>query len=231
MDSRRRPRRRQAAPSARIEAFLEMMAAERGASPHTLAAYAKDLADLAAFLASEDVAVESAIPAQLGDYFAALARTGMTPATTARRLSSLRQFYRYLCGEGWRADDPTTVLAAPRRARRLPHVLAVAEVERLIAAAGEIKGPEGARLVCLLELLYAAGLRVSELVSLPLAAFSRTRKLVLVRGKGAKERLVPLGGPARAALARYLRVRERFVPKAAGGAARFLSRRGDETGI
>ncbi len=198
-----------------VEAFLEMLAAERGAAKLTLAAYANDLTDLAAFLAARGVALERADAAALHDYLAAAATRRLAPRTLARRLSAIRQFYRFLLSDGARGDDPTAGLDAPRLGRPLPKILSEAEVERLIEAAAAWPGEEGVRLRCILELLYATGLRVSELVGLPFAAAQRDPRFLLVRGKGGKERVVPLSAPARQALAEYLACRERFLPEGA----------------
>jgi integrase/recombinase XerD len=207
-----RPRR--AAPwSRRIEAFLEMLAAERGAARLTLAAYRNDLGDLAGFLAGSGLAVEAADAAALHDYLGAAATRRLAPRTLARRLSAMRQFYRFLVSDGSRTDDPTAGIDAPHLGRPLPKILSESEVAALIAAA-EARGDEdGVRLRCLLELLYATGLRVSELVSLPLAGAQRDPRFLLVRGKGGKERVVPLSDPARRALAAYLIERSRFLPQ------------------
>jgi integrase/recombinase XerD len=205
------PRADRAPLSPQVEAFLEMLAAERGAARLTLAAYRGDLQDVAAFLLPAGVALEAAKTEDLRRYLAALEKSGMKPRTAARRLSALRQFYRFLVLEALRADDPTAVLDAPRLGRPLPKLLAEAEATALVEAATAWPGPEGKRLLCLVELLYGAGLRVSELVGLPLAAAQRNPRFLVVRGKGDKERLVPLGEPARAALAAYLEVRPRFV--------------------
>jgi integrase/recombinase XerD len=192
---------------ARIEAFLEMMAVERDASPHTLAAYGRDLADAAAGLAgaggllgADREAVEA--------WFADLSRRGLSAATASRRRSALRQFYRFALAEGWLADDPSRRLDAPRRGRPLPKVLSREEVEALIAAAAARDGAAGLRLLCLVELTYAAGLRVSELLALPVAAARRDPAFLVVKGKGGKERLAPLNGPARVALAAWLTARD-----------------------
>jgi integrase/recombinase XerD len=192
-----------------VEAFLEMMAAERGAAARTLAAYRADLDDFAAFLGGAPI--EAADAETLRRYLARLDAAGMAPRTAARRLSALRQFHRFLFAEGVRTDDPTSTLDSPRLGRKLPKVLAPAEVEALIAAAAGRGEPERSRLLCLLELLYGAGLRVSELVALPFAAATRDARFLIVRGKGGKERLVPLSPPAQAALAAW---------KAARGEAR-----------
>jgi integrase/recombinase XerD len=212
-------RRNAASASRHVEAFLEMLAAERGAAKLTIVAYRNDLDDFAAFLAGAGIAVEGADAAALRRYLARLAGAGMAPRTSARRLSALRQFHKFLFAEGVRGDDPTAQLDSPRLGRVLPKILAEAEIEALIEAARRMAGAEGKRLVCFVELLYATGLRVSELVALPLARL-REERFLLVVGKGGKERLVPLSAPARAALVDYAAVRGEFL--AAGGISRFL---------
>jgi integrase/recombinase XerD len=204
--------------SRHVEAFLEMLAAERGAAALTRSAYRGDLRDVARFLGA--TAIESAQTGDLRRYLAALAKAGLAPRSAARRLSALRQFYRFLVLEGRRRDDPTLALDAPRLGRALPKLVSAEEASALIDAARRKPGPEGLRLLCLLELLYGAGLRVSEVVGLPLAATRGDPRFLVVRGKGEKERLVPVGEPARAALAAYLAVRGAFL--AHGRSARFL---------
>jgi integrase/recombinase XerD len=206
------------------EAFLEMLSAERGASTNTLAAYRRDLEQFAAFLAGRGAEAASADSQAIRDYLASLAGRGLSAATGARRLSSLRQFYRFLFDEGVRGDDPSAAIDSPRRARPLPKVLSEHEVEGLLDAARTREGPEGIRLVALMEVLYATGLRVSELVGLPLSALAGDPRLLLVRGKGDKERLVPLGEPAKAALATYRETRDRFLPEGESSKWLFPSR-------
>jgi integrase/recombinase XerD len=210
----------------RIEAFLEMLAAERGAARNTTDSYKRDLADVEAFLARQDRGIEAATTDDLRDYLAALAAGGATSSTAARRLSALRQFFRFLYAEGIRSDDPTATIASPRRGRPLPKLLTEEEVSRLLERARAKRGPEGLRLTALLETLYATGLRVSELVSLPLSAIARDPRCIFVRGKGGKERLVPLSDPAREALAAYREVREQFCRNGAESAYVFPSRGG-----
>ena len=190
-----------------------MLAAERGAARLTLAAYRNDLGALAGFLAGRGLAVEAADAAALQAYVGDAATRRLSPRTLARRLSAMRQFYRFLVSDGARADDPTAVLDTPRLGRPLPKILSESEVAALIAAAEARDDDEGVRLRCLLELLYATGLRVSELVCLPLAAAQRDPRVLLVRGKGGKERIVPLSEPARRALAAYLAERRRLPPR------------------
>jgi integrase/recombinase XerD len=204
----------------RIEAFLETLAAERGAARLTLSAYRADLEDLAAFLAARGAALQSADAAVLRDYLGAITARCLAPRTMARRLSAMRQFFRFLISDGSRADDPTANLDPPRLGRPLPKILSRSEVETLIAAASEWPGEEGVRLRCIVELLYATGLRVSELIALPLAALRRDPRFLVVRGKGGKERIVPLSEPARRALAEYVECRAGFVPQADAGSAK-----------
>jgi len=186
-----------------VESFLEMLVAERGAAANTREAYGRDLTDFAGFLARRGRAVHQADAADLRAYLGQLNDAGMAPRTAARRLSTLRQFHRFLFGEGLRADDPTAGLDSPRQGRALPKVLSETEVEALLAAARARPGAAGTRLVALLELLYATGLRVSELVELPAAAAARDPRVLIVTGKGGKERMVPLSEPARDALKHY----------------------------
>ncbi len=186
-----------------VESFLEMLAAERGAAANTREAYGRDLTDFAGFLARRGRAAHQAGAADLRAYLGQLNDAGLAPRTAARRLSTLRQFHRFLFGEGLRADDPTAGLDSPRQGRALPKVLSETEVEALLAAARARPGAAGARLVALLELLYATGLRISELVALPAAAAARDPRVLIVKGKGGKERMVPLSEPARDALKRY----------------------------
>lgn len=211
----------------RIEAFLEAQAAELGAALNTRLAYGRDLRDFAAWLASRGVALEAAARGDVEAYLVAAEAAGLARATRARRLASIRQFFRFAFEEGWRPDNPAILIKGPSRLRRLPGTLTEAEVERLIAAAGETGRTGGERLrnTCLMEILYATGLRVSELVSLPAAALRGAPRVVLVRGKGGKERLVPLSEPARAAAAAWLaHLDTTRDPRhgAGGGASRFL---------
>jgi integrase/recombinase XerD len=194
-----------------IRLYLDMLAAERGAGANTLGSYARDLEDLAAFLKGKRRAVATARTADLRAYIEDLSRRGLRAATAARRLSAIRQLYRFLYAEGHRTDDPAAVLEGPKLQRALPKILSVAEVDRLLAAASrcDAGAPPAirlrmARLACLLEILYATGLRVSELVALPITAARRDARVIVVRGKGNKERLVPLNDAARRATANYL---------------------------
>jgi integrase/recombinase XerD len=195
------------------EAFLEMMAAERGASPNTLRAYARDVEDVTRFLAARRRDPASATPEDVEAYFADMGARGLSAATAARRRSAVRQFYRFVLGERWRADDPTRRVEAPKLGRPLPKILSREEVDGLIAAAAARDGAAGARLGAMVEILYASGLRISELVALPLAALAGDPAFVMVRGKGGKERLAPLNDAARTAIKAYLTVRDIFLGK------------------
>lgn len=191
--------------AALIEAFLEMLSAERGARANTLDAYGRDLEDARAEVRG---GLRAAGADAIEAYIAGLSKRGLSPATTRRRISALRQFYRFLLSDNVRTDDPTSRLDAPKRARTLPKTLSTAEIERLIAAA------ETARDKVLIELLYGAGLRVSELVSLPLRAAPKPgQEHMIIEGKGGKERLVALGRPALAALALHLETRATALPR------------------
>ena len=195
-----------------IEAFLDMMGAERGASVNTLSAYRRDLLDFAAACAAS---LKQAGREDVKRYLAGLSRSGMAGSTQARKLSALRQFFGFLYADGLRPDDPTTAIEAPRRNRPLPKTLSRDDLDKLSEAAKKRAGEseEGVRLNCIVEMLYASGLRVTELVSLPLAAARNREGVLLVKGKGGKERLAPLNHAARAAIAEYLAVRERFLPR------------------
>lgn len=194
-----------------IALYLNMLAAERAAGANTLSAYGSDLADFAAYLSGARSSIARASTADLRAYLGALSRRGLRPASVARRLSAIRQLYRFLYTEGRRPDDPAAGLEGPKRGRPLPKTLTLAEVEQLLraAAAADAAAPlpvrlRAARLACFVEMLYATGLRVSELVALPASAARRDARLIVVRGKGNKERLVPLNEAARRATGQYL---------------------------
>ena len=187
-----------------IESFLEMMSAERGASLNTIEAYRRDLEDANTVLAG---GLATASDADLRAYLAHLAATGLKASSQARRVAALRQFFGFLYAEGLRGDDPTGLIERPRSSRPLPRVLSVAEVDRLLElAATEAKSGrmESLRLHALVELLYATGLRVSELVGLPVAALPQGKRFFMVRGKGGRERMVPLSAAADRAVSRWL---------------------------
>jgi integrase/recombinase XerD len=196
-----------------VDAFLEMMAVERAAARNTLTAYGKDLADAAAFLKARGRDLSNASAEDIEAWFAGLGAAGLAPATAARRRSSIRQFYRFVLGEGWRTDDPSRRVEAPRQGRPLPKVLSRDEVERLIAAAAAKDGGQGLRLAALVELTYASGMRVSEVMGLPLTALARDPAYLIVKGKGGKERLAPLNDAARMAVKAWLAVRKAFLPR------------------
>ncbi|MCC6720477.1 MAG: tyrosine recombinase [Acetobacteraceae bacterium] len=184
-----------------IDAFLEMLAAERGAARNTLLAYGADLADFAGFAAARGVGAAEGDEALLRDWLVAQSTAGLSARTAARRLSALRQFHRFLLREGVREDDPSQLLDAPKLAPALPKYLTEAEVDALLAATRGLKPAQGLLAAAALEILYATGLRVSEVLALPRGALSADRQVVLVRGKGGRERVVPLSDAARQAAA------------------------------
>jgi integrase/recombinase XerD len=203
---------RKSPPDERLIAlFLDMLAAERGAGANTLSAYAHDLGDLAHHLARVKRSIVGATTDDLRGYLGALAKRGLKPSSVARRLSALRQLYRFLYAEGHRTTDPAAVLEGPRRGRALPKVLSVQDVDRLLACAhasardntAPTRRLRALRLVCLMEVLYASGLRVSELIALPASATRQDARMLVIRGKGDRERLVPLNSSARAAMQDY----------------------------
>lgn len=189
-----------------LERFLEAIQAERDAARNTALSYARDLTDFSGFLAGRDRDLSTADRADIEAYLVDQADRGMADSTRARRLSAIRQLYRFAFLEGWRDDDPAALIRGPKRRRALPASLAESEVDRLLDAATAFGRTEADRLrdTCLMQLLYATGLRVSELVSLPAAAARGDPRMILVRGKGGRERMVPLSPPARAALATWL---------------------------
>ncbi|MGI9481020.1 MAG: site-specific tyrosine recombinase XerD [Hyphomicrobiales bacterium] len=195
-----------------IESFLEMLAAERGASENTLQAYTRDLSDYAGFLnASRSSTLRTASPDDVRGYLSALDAQGMAASTAARRLSAVRQLHKFLFAEGVREDNPATSIDSPRQGRPLPKTLSEADVSSLLDQANAETtrpAPGGSvlrahRMACLLELLYATGLRVSELVSLKLSAVEADESVMTIRGKGGRERMVPLSRAARAAVSAY----------------------------
>lgn len=203
------------------ESFLEMMTVERGASRHTIDAYRRDLDDYQRFLKRGDTNSTSSDTAVIRAFLTSLASAGLAASTQARKLSAIRQFHRFLFLENHRLDDPTQTLESPKQPRALPKVLQGHEINALIDAARVKPGAEGMRLVACLELLYATGMRVSELLTLPLSALAPDRRSVIVFGKGSKERMVPIGRSACEALLDYLAVREGFLKKRTRG-SRFL---------
>src|SRR5277367_3125756 len=197
--------------------FLDMLAAEQGAGPNTLDAYRRDLTDFSEFLARNGLGFAGAETQALRDYLADLDGRGFKSSSVARRLSAMRHLFRFLLNERIRSDDPAAILSGPKRGRGLPKVLSISDVDRLLARAKAFTEEAEAspqqrlraiRLYCLLEVLYATGLRVSELVALPLSAARSDARMIVVRGKGNKERLVPLNEASRRAMADYLAAME-----------------------
>lgn len=204
-----------------VDAFLDMLTSERGAAMNTRQAYWRDLADVSLYLRKERSSdIDKATTEDLKAYLEDLANKTHTKGqnksqiavrTVARRLSAMRQFYRYLTSENKRQDDPTTTIESPKQGRTLPKTLSEEEVSQLIKTAGQGGGADSIRLVCLLEMLYATGLRVSELVGLPMAAVSENKEYLMVEGKGGRERMIPLSEPAQKAVKDYLSVRQQFI--------------------
>src|SRR6201992_2689124 len=197
--------------------FLNMLAAEQGAGDNTLDAYRRDLTDFSEFLGPVGQSFATAETQTLRDYLADLDTRGFKSSSVARRLSAMRHLFRFLLNERIRTDDPAAILSGPKRGRGLPKVLSISDVDRLLTRAKALAEEAGTspqerlramRLYCLLELLYATGLRVSELVALPLSASRSDARMIVVRGKGNKERLVPLNEASRQAMADYLAARE-----------------------
>ena len=200
-----------------ISLFLDMLAAEQGAGDNTLQAYRRDLEDLSAFLARSRDNFASVQTERLRDYLGDLDTRGFKSSSVARRLSAMRHLFRFLLSERIRAEDPAAILSGPKRGRGLPKVLSITDVDRMLTRAKELsQAPDasasqrlrGLRLYCLLEVLYATGLRVSELVSLPRSAARNDARMIVVRGKGSKERLVPLNDASRRAMSDYLAATE-----------------------
>ncbi|MHA1524220.1 MAG: site-specific tyrosine recombinase XerD [Alphaproteobacteria bacterium] len=196
-----------------VEMFIEMMAVERGAAANTLGAYQRDLDDYTAYATGRGATLQNLDAAQVTGFLGVLSRGGASPATAARKLSAIRQFHRFLVAEGLASDDPTSTVARPRLGRPLPKVMSEAAVEALLARAAIEAGDRtgsparrlrAQRLYCLLEILYATGLRVSELVSLPLSAGLSRREILTIKGKGGRERIVPLTQISADAMAAYL---------------------------
>lgn len=199
----------------RIATFLEAIAAERNAARNTLLAYGRDLKDFSDWAASKGHALLEADAQIIEAYLKGCETEGMAATTRARRLSAIKQFFRFAYEEGWRTDNPAMRLRGPGPSKTLPKTLSEAEVAALLTASKTAGRPrDRIRNTCLMELLYATGMRVSELVSLPVSATRGDPRMVLVRGKGGKERMVPLSGPARDALAAWLTERD-AVPEGA----------------
>jgi integrase/recombinase XerD len=211
-------------PLAWISVFLEAQTAEAGAAVNTRLAYGRDLKDFAAWMDRRQCGFGDIDSDGVESYLIDCDAQGLARSTVARRLASIRQMFRFAFEEGWRADNPAILIRGPGRDQSLPGTLDMAEVDRLLAAARQTgRGPsDRLRNTCLLELLYATGMRVSELVSLPVAAARGNPRMVLVRGKGGKERMVPLSPPARAALAAWLAARDSDAAETGRPASRFL---------
>jgi integrase/recombinase XerD len=200
------------APSAGVADYLDMLAAERGAGANTLTAYRRDLDDYLAYLARSGIPLDAVTAGTLRAFLVDLETRGLKASSAARRLSCVRGFHKFLYAEGLAEADPSVAVSGPRRGRTLPKILSVAEVDRLLAVAQASAGADQApgparrarRMMCLLELLYATGLRVSELVALPRAAGASRERYLIITGKGGRERLVPLTDAARAAMAAHL---------------------------
>jgi len=202
-----------------------MLSVERGAARNTIESYLRDLTHIREFVVGAGVDLARAQSEHLNDYLDGLTSDGFSAATLSRRRSALRQFYKFLYAEGIRDDDPSAVIDAPKKVRHLPNTLSEKDVKALLDTAARREGHEGRRMHCLLEILYASGLRVSELVSLPLGAARGDARFLTIKGKGGRERMVPLGAAAQKAIEAYLPHRDRFLPKkgsAEGNAHRFL---------
>jgi integrase/recombinase XerD len=209
-------RRQKASDKTVVELFLDMLAAERGAGANTISAYRNDLDDLSAHLRAASRTIANATTDDLRGFLVSLSERGFKASSLARRLSAVRQLYRFLFAEGRRSDDPAAVLEGPKRERALPKVLSIKDVDTLLKQArahSEKKNQplaqrlRAARLLCLLEVVYATGMRVSELMALPASAARRDQRMLVVRGKGGKERLVPLNTQAKRAMSEYLELR------------------------
>jgi len=209
-------RRQRASDETVVELFLDMLAAERGAGENTISAYRNDLGDLSAHLRASGRTIANAATDDLRGFLVSLSERGFKASSLARRLSAVRQLYRFLYAEGRRSDDPAAVLEGPKRERALPKVLSIKDVDTLLKQARAHSDNKNqplaqqlraARLLCLLEVVYATGMRVSELMALPASAARRDQRMLVVRGKGGKERLVPLNTQAKRAMSEYLELR------------------------
>ncbi|MDX2259359.1 MAG: site-specific tyrosine recombinase XerD [Hyphomicrobiaceae bacterium] len=211
-----------------VTAFLEMMAVERGAAGNTLQAYERDLEAAVGAFAARGLVPASIGTADVTAHLRDLSESGLSAPSRARKLSALRQFFRFLLAEGFVAEDPTHGIAAPKRTAALPRILSVAEVDALLTTARDLAAHAGPgeryralRTHCLLEVLYATGLRVSELVALPRNVLTGDDRVLTIKGKGGRERLVPLNRPARQAIAAFLA----FGEAATDGASRTVATR------
>lgn len=193
-----------------ISTFLEAQAAEVGSAQNTLLGYGRDLLDFESFLTHRGCHFDAVERDDIEAYLISCEAQGLAPATRARRLSAIKQIYRFAYEEGWRTENPAIRISGPGKAKSLPKVLSQQEVSTLLEAGRNMGRDEGARArnACLMELLYATGMRVSELVSLPVSATRGDPQVLLIRGKGGKERIVPLSTPAREALTHWLQLRD-----------------------
>lgn len=203
-----------------IESFLDMLMSEKGAALNTRHAYERDLIDVESYLKPKGIDIAKASTGDIRDYLEELSHKQHTKGeqtaqiavrTVARRLSALRQFYRFMVSENIRKDDPTSTIESPKQTRTLPKTLTEGEVGHLIKTAAGMGGANAQRLVCLLEMLYSTGLRVSELVGLPASSVSEGAQFLIIAGKGGRERMVPLSEPAQKAMSAYIRIRPQFV--------------------
>jgi len=217
-----RPMRSKPSDAKLIDLFLDMLAAEQGAGANTLEAYRRDLSDLSDFLSRSGQSFAVTETQTLRDYLADLDTRGFASSSVARRLSAIRHLFRFLLNERLRSDNPAAILSGPKRGRALPKVLSIADVDRMLTRAKELAQASDAsalqrlrriRLYCLLEVLYATGLRVSELVALPYSAARHDARMIVVRGKGNKERLVPLNEASRQAMTDYLAAMDLLKPQ------------------
>ncbi|MDF1872643.1 tyrosine recombinase [Vannielia sp.] len=198
-----------------INAFIAAQAAELDAARNTQLAYARDLTDFAGFLQRKASDLNAATREHVEGYLVECEAEGLAKSTRARRLSAIKQLYRFAFEEGWRPDNPALQIKGPGRSKALPKTLEPEEVERLLVAAGEVgRGDDPLRNTCMMQLLYATGMRVTELVSLPVSAARGDPRMLLVTGKGGKERMVPLSPPAREALAAWLAIRDEAEERA-----------------
>lgn len=209
-----------------IDRYLEMLASEKGAAQNTISAYDRDLIDIDLYMQSRGTSIESAKSADIKSYVDELTnktqvkgdrKNKTTPRTVARRISASRQFYKFIISEGVREDDPTSTVEAPKQKRTLPQILTEEEMNHVITVAGSKGTPASKRLVCLLEMIYSTGLRVSELVGLPLTAYQQDSQFMIVEGKGGRERMVPLTPAAQTSLSKYVEVRKGFVAEGDDG--------------
>ena len=221
-----RPAKPRPSVSKWITSYLEMLVSEKGAAQNTVAAYDRDLIDIDLYMQSRNTNVESAKTVDIKAYVDELTnktqikgdrQNKTTPRTVARRISALRQFYKFIISEGVREDEPTSTIEAPKQKRTLPKILSEAEINHAITTAGAKGTPASKRLVCLLEMIYSTGLRVSELVGLPLTTYQQDSQFMIVEGKGGRERMVPLTPSAQKALSDYVATRERFIGESDDG--------------